>query len=138
MCRFAQVQIRGSRIPGENGTWSRMRSTIAGRCPPRRDDFARIAWLYPMGSAQAIQRAPHALNEIDVVFIDGAHDFNSVVRDLKVWWPRLRFGGYIAGHDFSMSDPGIMEAIWLFFTVHASQQRVHVFLDSDYVWWVQK
>ena len=112
---------------------------MPGRCPVGRTSPLNMqAWLYPMTSTEAVRRAPEALDAVDIVFIDGAHDFDNVVMDLRVWWPRLTVGGYMAGHDFSMSDPGIMQAIWLFFSRLSGDDRVNIVLDSDYTWWVHK
>jgi predicted O-methyltransferase YrrM len=33
------------------------------------------------------------------VYLDAAHDFDSVVRDLNAVLPKLRPGGIVAGHD---------------------------------------
>ena len=38
---------------------------------------------------------------IDYVFIDGAHDYASVLADLTFWWPRVRVGGILAGDDWT-------------------------------------
>jgi hypothetical protein len=38
--------------------------------------------------------------ELDFVYIDGAHHFSAVVNDLDVWWPKVKTGGIIGGHDF--------------------------------------
>lgn len=37
---------------------------------------------------------------IDRVFIDAAHDFDSVVADIKAWLPKIKSGGVLAGHDW--------------------------------------
>jgi len=37
----------------------------------------------------------------DFIYVDGAHDFDSVVRDLELWWPKLKRGGMFAGDDFA-------------------------------------
>lgn len=37
----------------------------------------------------------------DYVFIDGSHDYESVVADLKAWRPKVRRGGILAGHDYN-------------------------------------
>jgi len=35
-----------------------------------------------------------------VVYLDGRHDYASVRRDLEAWWPKVRRGGLLAGHDY--------------------------------------
>lgn len=42
---------------------------------------------------------------LDFVYIDGAHDYESVRADLAAWWLTLSRKGIIAGHDFD-DHPG--------------------------------
>lgn len=37
---------------------------------------------------------------IDFVFIDASHAYADVLDDLKAWYPKVRPGGIIAGHDY--------------------------------------
>jgi len=39
-------------------------------------------------------------NSVDVVFIDGDHSYEAVLRDLKNYYPKVRPGGIIAGDDY--------------------------------------
>jgi len=43
------------------------------------------------------------------VFIDAAHDYNSVLADLKAWAPKVKEGGIIAGHDIDAE--GVQRAL---------------------------
>jgi len=43
------------------------------------------------------------------VFIDAAHDFDSVSRDLEAWWPKIMNGGILAGHDFYGKENGFSD-----------------------------
>ena len=37
---------------------------------------------------------------VDFVYVDALHDRVGVLRDLQTWWPKLRTGGVMAGHDY--------------------------------------
>jgi len=43
------------------------------------------------------------------VFIDAAHDYDSVLADLKAWAPKVKEGGIIAGHDIDAE--GVQRAL---------------------------
>lgn len=51
-----------------------------------------------MGSVEA--SALFAPGTVDFIYIDGAHDYESVRTDLHTWYPKLTERGIIAGHDF--------------------------------------
>jgi predicted O-methyltransferase YrrM len=40
----------------------------------------------------------------DMVFIDGAHEYESVKRDLQIWKNKIIIGGLICGHDAQMGS----------------------------------
>ena len=44
--------------------------------------------------------ADFADGQLDFVYIDGAHDYDNVVLDLNAWYPKVRKGGVLAGHDY--------------------------------------
>lgn len=37
---------------------------------------------------------------LDFVYIDGNHRFDAVLEDLTAWTPKVRRGGFVAGHDY--------------------------------------
>lgn len=76
--------------------------------------------------------AENCVKELDVVFIDALHDYDSVMQDISLWWPKVREGGFICGHDFQHKFPGVMRAV----ADHFPLMRVGVCPDS--VWFVQK
>jgi hypothetical protein len=45
------------------------------------------------------------------VYIDGAHDEESVAADLRAWWGVIPEGGMLAGHDWDDLHPGVVAAV---------------------------
>jgi len=37
---------------------------------------------------------------LDFAYIDGNHSLKSVTADLGAWWPKVKSGGIICGHDY--------------------------------------
>jgi predicted O-methyltransferase YrrM len=48
----------------------------------------------------------------DLVYIDALHDLESVKQDIKVWYPKVKRGGYIAGHDYDETHPEVIAAVY--------------------------
>ena len=46
----------------------------------------------------------------DYIYIDGDHTLAGASEDLEAWWPKVKAGGYFAGHDYS-SSVGVMRAV---------------------------
>lgn len=58
-------------------------------------DRVRILQLFSNEAAQIF------LNDsLDFVYIDGNHHYEAVLQDLKLWYPKVKQGGVIAGHDY--------------------------------------
>lgn len=38
--------------------------------------------------------------QLDWVFIDGNHGYNNIKADLNNWWPKIKCGGLMSGHDY--------------------------------------
>lgn len=37
---------------------------------------------------------------LDFVYLDARHDYRSVTADLEAWWPKIKAGGILSGHDY--------------------------------------
>jgi hypothetical protein len=48
-------------------------------------------------------------DSLDFVWLDGAHDYNSVIADINAWWPKIRIGGRLGGHDYK--QPQVKRAV---------------------------
>jgi predicted O-methyltransferase YrrM len=49
--------------------------------------------------------------ELDFVFIDGLHSYENVVEDINLWLPKVKKGGVLAGHDFSLEWFSVVRAV---------------------------
>jgi predicted O-methyltransferase YrrM len=45
----------------------------------------------------------------DYIYIDGAHDYMNVLRDINAWYPKVKKGGIFAGHDLWFD--GVKQAV---------------------------
>lgn len=61
-------------------------------------DSAKAAELYPDAS-------------LDLVMIDADHSYYGCARDIAAWWPKVKPGGKLAGHDFTPEYPGVIQAV---------------------------
>jgi len=39
-------------------------------------------------------------DELDLVYIDAIHDYEHVQQDIECWYPKIRIGGILCGHDY--------------------------------------
>jgi cephalosporin hydroxylase len=50
---------------------------------------------------------------LDFVYIDANHAYDFVVQDIKLWYPKVKSGGYLCGHDYIninwYNDPNFLE-----------------------------
>jgi predicted O-methyltransferase YrrM len=59
-------------------------------------------------------------NSFDFIYIDADHRYESIKRDLALWYPKVKSKGVFCGHDFtpSVADNGIIRAIYEFAEQH--------------------
>ena len=71
---------------------------------------------------------------LDLVYIDGAHDYENTVNDIVKWYPKLKRGGILAGHDYRY-DPQIKvyEAVNEIF---GNDHKIETYPDSS--WTIRK
>lgn len=50
-------------------------------------------------------------NSIDLVFLDGDHSFEGCRADITAWWPKLKTGGVMLGHDYCARLQGVIDAV---------------------------
>lgn len=57
----------------------------------------------------AAARSKFSVGCLDGVFLDAAHDYESVKADIAAWLPKVKPGGIFAGHD--IDSPGVLQAV---------------------------
>ena len=73
-------------------------------------------------------------DNLDFVYIDGNHEYEYVKNDLSNYYPVVKKGGILAGHDYTKSWPGVVEAVNEF--THERGLEVTKDLWGD--WFIQK
>lgn len=91
----------------------------------RRKAESRLAkyrtTILPLFSREASALVPD--RSLDCIFIDGGHDFDSVVQDLVLWSPKVKVGGIISGHDYETTAMGWPPS-------NGVKEAVHAYLDA--------
>jgi predicted O-methyltransferase YrrM len=71
---------------------------------------------------------------VDRVFLDGSHDGASVAADLEAWHGRLRAGGVLGGHDYSVDKhPDLCAAVDAF----AAERGLTVRKGPRAIYWLE-
>jgi len=78
--------------------------------------------------------AAEELPILDFVYIDGNHDYEHVKEDAETYYPKVRAGGMIGGHDFMPLCFGLVDAVIEFFSAHPLDDKRIVMPD----WWLTK
>lgn len=72
--------------------------------------------------------------DFDFIYIDGDHSYESVKNDIEMWYPRVRMGGILCGHDYNPAFEGVIRAVDEFVKKHASTLKIY----EDSSWSVVK
>lgn len=75
---------------------------------------------------------------LDWVYVDAAHDFDSVMADLEVCYRKVKHGGFICGHDYHRWGRngqrfGVLEAVNRF-CVDKDLRLWGLSVENDYNW----
>jgi SAM-dependent methyltransferase len=70
-----------------------------------------ISNITPLRVESTAAAAHLSQERFDMIFIDGAHDYESVKADILVWRPLLVDGGLFCGHDYEGDFPGVRQAV---------------------------
>jgi len=79
--------------------------------------------------------------EMDFVYIDGNHSQGAIQQDIKLWWPTIKPGGWLCGHDYwNPEDPAYKKTQGVCVEVDAFCERTGLPLERDRFagWFVRK
>jgi len=88
---------------------------IAGKLVTNLRDCGVLDWVYPLIVPSVRAARLFADESIAFVFIDGNHTRESVLEDCAAWWPKIKPGGVMAGHDYDHHYLEVVGAIQQFF-----------------------
>jgi len=71
--------------------------------------------------------------EIDFLYIDGNHNYKYVKSDIELYYPKIKKGGVLGGHDYNPVFPGVSKAVNEFVKKHNLK-----LYGSNIDWWVVK
>jgi DNA-dependent RNA polymerase auxiliary subunit epsilon len=80
-------------------------------------------------SDKAVEYVP---NDLDFVYIDGNHSYKYVKDDIRIWYPKVKIGGVLAGHDFP-NYIGVRDAVLEF----TSKNKMYLHTETG-DWWIIK
>jgi hypothetical protein len=73
---------------------------------PVKEAVRTVHWMKSVEAAKLYKD-----KSLDVVFIDANHSYESVRDDIEAWLPKVKMGGIIAGHDYTLNWPGVLQAV---------------------------
>lgn len=80
-----------------------------------------------MNSVEAAKEVP---DQLDLVFIDGNHEYDYVKEDIEAWEGKVRPGGILSGHDYIERFDGVRRAV-------DEKFQDNVIVGQNEVWFVK-
>lgn len=121
--------------------YARRTGEAAGRC--YRETLQRVKCFGERANVlrMASPCAASAFDEMsmDAVFLDADHSYDAVKADIAAWWPVVKSGGWIGGHDIYFGNPrfdftGVDRAVQEF----AAHEKLELELATASCWFVRK
>lgn len=87
-----------------------------------------IVRMLPVSSVDAARMFED--ESIDFIYIDAAHEYEDVKKDMELWFPKVKKGGVFAGDDYGiLNHPGVKQAV---------DELFPVVEHEGWVWWLKK
>ena len=111
---------------------------IYNRTREKFKDDSRVEFIRKV-SQEAVNDFPD--ESLDFVYIDAHHSYSSVLGDTKAWYPKVKKGGYLAGHDLELLQ--VSSAVCRFYyDLHGDDLSQDLLEESFWHgandWWIKK
>lgn len=73
-------------------------------------------------------------NSFEFVYIDGDHSFAAALNDMRAWWPKVKPGGLLCGHDYRAKDKEVRAAVEKF----TEDNKFEVEEAKYWSWYIRK
>lgn len=97
---------------------------IYSDCIENTSEFAHRSFMLRMDSNEAVNLFND--NSLDFVYIDANHSYDGVLNDLKLWYPKVKEGGLISGHDYLLTD-------WYNGEFLENQKDKNIYFNNEYL-----
>jgi len=94
----------------------------------RLEPYGKRAIILRKTSDEAINDIPEG---VDFVFVDGHHSYEQVSKDIANYFPKIKQGGILAGHDY-LQVPDVTRAVNDVFKPN------EINMGEDFTWWIYK
>eukprot|EP01060_Flectonema_neradi_P022059 TRINITY_DN3026_c0_g1_i1.p1 TRINITY_DN3026_c0_g1~~TRINITY_DN3026_c0_g1_i1.p1 ORF type:complete len:194 (+),score=39.70 TRINITY_DN3026_c0_g1_i1:573-1154(+) len=88
-----------------------------------REQVEPFVLPFPVGGHVAVQIFTNLKLSADIVHLDGSHEYEDVVVDLRDWWPIVRPGGVLYGDDYAWK--GVAKAVEEFRELHGAKVSIY-------------
>lgn len=76
-------------------------------------------------------------NSLDFVYMDGNHQYEFVKKDVELYYPKVKKGGFFGGHDYTNSSLTVLENFGVFRAVNEFIKKEPIYFH-ELDWWVIK
>ena len=97
----------------------------------------RRVMIYRMLSANAAKEFKNG--QLDCVYIDGNHAYKNVMEDMDLYWPKVKIGGIMGGHDYkTKTDEGWFCEVEAAVKRWAEEHGKTFYVTPCTSWWIHK
>jgi hypothetical protein len=99
-----------------------------------RERLSRFRFRTIFVKRNSSEIAKHIPDNLDFVYIDGNHEYEFVKADIETYYPKMKIGGVIGGHDFYGSYLSVVRAVMEF----SKKKNIELHTDDTDWWFVKK